>query len=358
MGMTLSSVHVYSAEAITGMGNFLSLSDGWQTYMPETMPDDLFELRRFAKKLSAKVTAPVLWFYIFDDEAIWFELYRNGKRVSAYSSQELTGTKHLYEIPALIGYDAGQKRRLSRILSCADMDYVVEMLEEYFGVCLLICPEMMDEPPEVFHRERCDTKYRQLLEEDKQISGKQSPIKAELIFEEKGKLFEHHFGEHGTFRPHHYYFGYSTWLPSSGDLRPVRFCNGRITDVSQAEFDAVEPVPTRSAREDERFAEEYYPVYKVVFTDKAPEGFRGKTLIPPRGYYFYWFDGKNRIILTDEKGGILFIDESLKVIAKLRLKGQPVDFVDGHILTAGSNSFFAYCYHPQDFVRIYKLTEV
>ena len=105
MGMTLSSIHVFTTEPIIGADYFVSLSDSWQTYMPPELPEDLFEYRKFAKRISNITDAPVLWFYVFDDEAIWFEFYQKGKRISAYSAEELTGTKNLYGIPSLIGYE-------------------------------------------------------------------------------------------------------------------------------------------------------------------------------------------------------------------------------------------------------------
>ena len=360
MGITLSSIHIFSAEPIAGFENFLSISDGWQTYLPQEMPENLFEYRKLTKNISKKTDAPVLWFYIFDDEAISFEFYQNGKRTSAYDSQGLTGTKNLYGIPTLIGYEDGQKRRLSRILACADIPYQVELLEEFFGVCLLICPDVIGMPNIDFRRVRSDNKYQDLLAEEKKITAKQSQLKAELVYEEKGKLFEHHFAEDmRMYRPHLYYFGYATELSNmrNGDLKPVRFMGGQLIDITQEEFDSTESKLCRHKNNDDRFTEEYYPVYKVLFTDKAPEDFRGKTFILPRGYEPSWFDHKDRLILTNEKGSVMFVDASLKAVAKLHLKGEPVDYIDGHILTAGHHSFYAYCFHPTDTIRIYKLIE-
>jgi hypothetical protein len=361
MGMTLSSIHVFTTEPIIGVEYFVSLSDSWQTYMPPELPEDLFEYRKFAKRISNITDAPVLWFYVFDDEAIWFEFYQKGKRISAYSSEELTGTKKLYGIPSLIGYEDGQKRRLSRILACADVEFQIELLEEYFGVCLLVCPEFQDEPKETFRRERCDVKYQELLAEEKEITGKKARIKAELVFEEKGKIFYHKFADCGnTYKPQHYYFGYKSWasILVNGNLKPVRFAGDQLLTISQKEFDAAASVPKMFEHEDERFTYEFFPVNKVSFTEKAPQGLRGKTLKMPKGYYFQWFDHKGRAILSDEKGGLIIVDDSLKAIAKIRLKGSPVDYVDGYILTAGSRSFFEYCHYPTDAIRIYKLIDL
>lgn len=360
MGTTLSSVHVYTPNAISGMKDFYSFSNGWQTYLPEEPPEDPFEYRPFAKKISKRIDAPVLWFYIFDSESIWFEFYQNGKKVSAYSQQDLTGTKNLYGVPALVGYEEGQKRRLSRILSCADVDFQIELLEEYFGVCLIPFPEMLDEGEAALCRERGDRLYCSLLEEDKKVAGKQAPMKAELVWQRTGKIFERKFGaDHNTFKPNHFYFGYDTFFSNfqNGALRPVRFEKGELVEISQEEFNCAPQVLCCDGRKDDRIEEEYYPVAKVRFTDKAPAGLRGKTLVMPRGFWFFCFDEKGRAILSDERGGISVVDDTLKVIAKMRVKGMPIIYADGYILTAGTHSFYAYVYDRSDAVRVYRISE-
>ena len=111
------------------------------------------------------------------------------------------------------------------------------------------------------------------------------------------------------------------------------------------------------AKKDARIEVDFGHVFKVRFTNQAPKGFGGKTLVPPRGFYFFCFDDKGRVILSDEKGGLAIVDESLQVIAKMRVKGMPVDYMNGYILTAGSHSFYAYAYDPSDKVRIYRIVE-
>lgn len=82
---------------------------------------------------------------------------------------------------------------------------------------------------------------------------------------------------------------------------------------------------------------------------------KNKTLVTPRGYYFYWFDERGRAILSNERGGLAVVDDTLKVIAKIQVKGTPVDYADGYILTAGRESFFAYYYNPSNTIRIYRI---
>ena len=359
MGTTFSSIHVYSSNAVSGFPNFHSFSEGWQTYMPNEEQEDLFAFQKLAKKISRNIDAPVLWFYIFDSESLLFEFYKNGKKVAAYSQMDSNGSKNLYGIPSLIGYESGQKRRLSKILSCADIDFQLELLKEYFGVCLIPFPEMLKESPNIISRVRGEELYLAYLAEEKKLTGKQSPVKVELISEQTGKLFEHKFNDNDKqyYKPDHYYFGYDTFDSNfeDGALRPVRFEQGKLVSITKEDFDAVPKVLRQDARVDERFSEEFYPSYKIYFTDKAPEGLKNKILVTPRGFYFYWFDENGRAILSDERGGIAVVDETLKVIAKMRVKGIPVNFADGYILTVGSESFFAYYYNPSNAVRIYRI---
>lgn len=359
MGITFSSIHVYSSNVVSGFPNFYSFSEGWQTYIPSEELEDPFVFQKLAKNISKSIDAPVLWFYIFDSESLLFEFYKNGKKTAAYSQMDSNGCKNLYGIPALIGYESGQKRRLSKILSCADIDFQLKLLEEYFGVCLIPFLEMFKEEPNALSRVRGEDLYLAYLAEEKMLTGKQSPIKVAIVSEQTGKLFEHRFNDNDMqyYKPHHYYFGYDTFDSNfeEGALHPVRFEQGKLVSIAQEEFDAAPKVLRQYARKDERFSEEFYPSYKVHFTDKAPEGLKSKTLVTPRGFYFYCFDEKGRAILSDEHGGIAVVDDSLKVIAKMRVKGTPVDFADGYILTAGSESFFAYYYNPSNAIRVYRM---
>lgn len=356
MGTTFSSIHIYSPDLIQSFPNFRSFSAGWQTYMPDEEQEDPFVFQKLAKKLSKNTDAPVLWFYIFDSEVLMFEFYREGKKVAAYSPE---GYKNLYVIPALVGYDDGQKRRLSNILDCVDMEFQVQLLEEYFGVCLIPFSEFLEHSPDSLVRIRSDKLYQAYLAEEKKLIGKQSPIKATLVSEVTGKLFERRFKDADflTFTPHHYYFGYDTWESNweEGALRTVRFEQGKLVPISQEEFDAAPKKLRREARVDGRISEDYFPVYKVHFTDKAPERLKNKTLIPPRGYSFCWFDEKGRAVLSNGRDGIAIVDETLKIIAKIRVKGCPVDYFDGYLLTAGSGSFCGYCFEPSNAIRIYRI---
>ena len=122
--------------------------------------------------------------------------------------------------------------------------------------------------------------------------------------------------------------------------------------VSQAQFDAAERM---AGNDPECFSEQCYPVEKIHFNEKAPGELKNKTLICPRGYSFFCFAPNGRVFLTNHRGGIAVADGTLKIIAKLQVKGVPCDYKDGHILTTGKSSFWLYCYSPSEAVRIYRI---
>jgi len=346
---------------VEGFGRFLPLSDSWQTFIPEEEPENPLEHRKLAKKISKSIAAPVLWFFIFDEEAIQFEFYLNGKRVATYDQRDSIACKNLYGIPALVGYESGQKRRLSKILSCGDIDFQLEMLEEYFGLCLVPFPELLDEDPGKLQRCRGEEKYLEYMAEEKKLSGRNAPIRAELVWEREGKIFHTRFGEfkHGLIRPHHYYFGFSAPVPETEDyvLHTVRFTGTELEYITQEQFDSVTETYWHDSMSHDSYSIEGFPSYRIHFSDTAPEHLRGKTLIPPRGFQFYRFDEKGRVLLTNTRGSLAVVDKTMKVIAKMQLKGMPVDYLNGHILTAGGGSLWAYFYSSSDKIRIYHIVE-
>ncbi len=359
MGTTFSSVHIYSPHKVQEYDNFFCFSEGWQTYVPEVEPDDPYSFQKLAKKISKAIDAPVLWFYIFDSEWLCFEFFKNGNKVAAYSQADKMACKKIYDIPAMIGYDNGQKKRLSKILSCSDVEYQVELLEEYFGLCLLSYREVSEDSPQDLCCVRGEQKYQEFINQEKKITGKQSPLKLELLSKRVGKLFDQKaFERKRLARPHYYYLGYEQ--SDLEELRPVCFRQGELVSVTQEEFDSVRAIKRTSYHigTEDCFTEEFYPRYKVHFNEKAPEGFRNKTLVTPRGFYFYWFDSKGRAVLSDEHGGIAIVDETLRVVSKMRVKGMPLDLVDDCLLVAdGGENFFCRSYDPSCFVRIYRICD-
>mgnify|MGYP006053728983 CR=1 FL=1 len=68
MGTTFSSIHILSHEKIqTSYGEFQSFSDDWQTCISDFSDKDSEYSLKVAKLISKQTAAPVLYFYIFDD---------------------------------------------------------------------------------------------------------------------------------------------------------------------------------------------------------------------------------------------------------------------------------------------------
>ena len=174
IGITIGSVHIYSPSMVDTLPGFRRFSEGWQTYTPENVPDGPFLYQKLAKEISQRVDALVLWSCIFDSEDIMIEFYKNGKKAASYFSSDASNCKNLYTIPSLVEYSTGQKRRLSKVISCADIEYQLQLLEEYFGVCLSPFPELLEEDPNALSRIREDRLYQSYLAE-KKAHGKERP---------------------------------------------------------------------------------------------------------------------------------------------------------------------------------------
>ena len=105
MGMSLTGIHVFGTAAPEDAElPFRSFSAGWFTCVndfSETDPERTYEA---ARRISRATDAPVLYFNVFDSEAIWFVFFRGGKVAAKYSDDEFSANKGLYGIPALVGY--------------------------------------------------------------------------------------------------------------------------------------------------------------------------------------------------------------------------------------------------------------
>lgn len=257
MGTTMGSIHVYTGQRIINLnGSFRSFSDGWQTYISESLDSDYGVLLKLAKKISKDIDAPVLWFFESDSDYIEFNFYCGGKRVASYSGDGFTANKNLYQIPALIGYNEGHKRRLSKILSCTDTDFQVELLEEYFGVCLLPLTELLEEDSQALHRERGEHLYQQYIEEERRLTGPRAPVKVELVCEHKGKIFDDYFkAVPPVYKPHYFLFGYTD--PSDNyyhrKLKPFCFRNGAMEWITDEEYEEAKKDESPGHKDDRQF---------------------------------------------------------------------------------------------------------
>ena len=350
MGTTFSSINILSDEAIQISDfEFQSFSNGWQTCIAGFSDQDFNCACNEAKLISKRVACPVLHYFISDSDYIYFSFLQNGKCISQYSDYEFIKNKNIYGIPSLIGYEDGYKKRLSDILSCADANEKTEMLEEYFGVCLLPFSECLSNPSQL-RREKSDTLYREFIKKAREITGKQAPISLKLVSEIKGKIYKDNFGSI-TQKEHCYLFGYET--EESEELKPVRFVGEKFELISVEEFNKDR---TSQINEDSVFNFDMEIMHGVIFNDRAPEPYRGKKMKLPSGMYPFAFDDKNRLLLS-QQGKIAVVDENLEIIAKCSIKGQPADIVGDYILTTSGLSFCGYCYDPISTVRIYRFVE-
>ena len=345
MGTSLTSVHVFSNSAPVDCGfSFRSFSPDWQTCIDD-FSGQLPGCSRGAAKLISKHTdSPVLYFEVFDSEAVWFEFFLNGKPV-----------KKLFDIPALIGYGDGQKRRLSLILQCSDVDLEIGMLEEYLGVCLLYTPELED-VPELLCRKRNDTLYKRYQENEKTLTGKAAPFKINLIAEYPGKLFWDVFGKHETSKPHFFLYGYTSaesLIKNDHKLTPVQF-TGSALEISDSDTFEQDRMPHRY--EDLRFEMHYGTPCKVTFSHDCPPDYCGKTMTLPDGFFPWAFLQSGELLLQGNRR-VYVVDETLKVVAKLSIKGDIADVVGNYILTTTGDSFCGYCYEPKAKIYIYEVAK-
>lgn len=355
MGISLTSIHIYGNTVPVDYGNsFRSFSPNWITCTDNFDENDTNHSYKFARTISKQINAPVLRFSVFDSEEIWFEFFLNGKVVSRYSDDTLTSNKKLFDIPSLIGYDDGHKKQLSSILSCSDTETKISMLEEYFGVCLLFHPDLLDESDMLF-RERTDKLYKQYQAEEKALTGKAAPIKINLVSEYPGKLFYSPFGKDETFKPHFFLHGYTFDDPPSKyhKLTPVQF-TGNSLEVSTSEIFEQDRIPLKYNFEDSRFLIHYGTPDKVTFSEECPHDYSGKTMNLPNGFYPEVFLPSGELLLLGNRR-IFVIDQTLKIVAKLSIKGDFVDIIGNYILVTTGESFSGYCYEPKAKIYIYEI---
>ena len=361
MGTFASTVHVYTDSPLPNeLGSFSCFSEGWQTMLPRNEAN--FEQdRKIARRLSKQLAAPVLWFWEFDSDEYGFVLFSDGKQKTVFSTESFSEPKGLYQLPPLIGYPTGNKQRLSKILSCADMECSIAMLEEYFGVCLEVFPELL-ETPEALKQTRSEDKYRAYLAEEKRFSGKNAPIGVELTEEIFGKV-EHHpvFGDFSQPKAHIFYLAqFHSYEERTSPLPAVEFRGGKLLPADEAAIRAAKTSIRGAGGKDSRFQKEYYPKRKVTFTDDAPAPFRGKVFtVFPRGYYPYDFDLSDRLILANGRGGIAFMNADGEILSKCSLKGNLTDYRDGYFLTDSTPIFdpWGWGINPEGVLRIYRIVD-
>ena len=359
MGTTVSSIHIYTSEPIPeGLGSFVSFSKGWQTRLPEPSAANDFEAdQKQARRLSKHLPYPILYFWEYDSDEFGFVLFCSGKQVTIFGTDPYTEAKGLFILPEYIGYPEGNKRRLSRILSCADMEYSIAMLEEYFGVCLEVFFDLLDMPQDLI-RTRSDEKYRAYLEEERRFTGKDAGIYVELTEEVFGKLEDNPvFGDFSRPKQHIFYLAqFHTLAERCSPLPAVEFRHGKLMP---ADGSVIQKAKIKEY-DDPRFHVEFYPRTTVTFSDLSPAPYRSKCFTAlPRGYYPYDFDESDHLILQNERGGIAFMNSNGELIAKCRIKGCLMDYRDGFFLTDKDGCFdpHGWGFDPEGVLRIYRIVE-
>lgn len=353
MGTTLSSIHIFSSVAPADCGlAFRSFSQNWQTCIEdfsETQPNAVYAV---ARNVSKHTDAPVLFFSVFDSEAIWFTFFLGGNVLSKYTDDGYISGRGLSKIPSLIGRNDTLRKRLSPVLNCSDTDLKIQMLQEYLGVCLLFSPELLEESDALL-QERDDALFRQYQQEEKRLTGKASPIELKLLAEYPGKLFFDTFGNHDTVKPHYFLWGYTepNLTAQAHELTPVCFTGTCLNPVSRSEF-----MQNRITRtyQDSRFIIHYGTSCSVTFSEECPAVYRGKTMPLPSGFFPIGFLKAGEILLQG-KHRIFIADRSMKVIAKHSIKGDVADVIDDCLLTTSGDSFCGYCYEPKAKIYVYQL---
>ena len=276
-----------------------------------------------------------------------FVLFCSGKQVTIFGTDPYTEAKGLFKLPEYIGYPEGNKRRLSRILSCADMEYSIAMLEEYFGVCLEVFFDLLDMPQDLI-RTRSDEKYRAYLEEERRFTGKDAGIYVELTEEVFGKLEDNPvFGDFSRPKQHIFYLAqFHTLAERCSPLPAVEFRHGKLMP---ADGSVIQKAKIKE-----------YDDPTVTFSDFSPAPYRSKCFTAlPRGYYPYDFDESDHLILQNERGGIAFMNSNGELIAKCRIKGCLMDYRDGFFLTDKDGCFdpHGWGFDPEGVLRIYRIVE-
>jgi len=338
----IDCIHIYTEENILVDG-FSRVSDNWLT---SVLSMDYDEVR----KLSKMINKPVLKFQCSTDGTIDMCLFVNGKITVRFCNDGLDKNKGIFKLPSLIGYDEGNKRKLSSILACKDSEKLIALLEEFLGVGLIKLKASV---------KRDDALYSEYVKAEKQLTGNNAPIKKELVSEIDGKLFHTPFfagNLKGYYKPYIYLFGFDKDYDESGLERFyqwLEFKSGNLMPISEEEFSQTEFVERPIERKDS-FT---YRASKVYFSERAPEAFACKSFKIAQDLYPFDYYNDEVFILTNEKSTLFFADSEFNIIAKQNFKGRPVDYRDGHILTVGAGSFWAYEYNPYDKVCVYKLYE-
>lgn len=345
MGTSYASIHILCGDPVIFVPYlFECWSSGWQTMVPTeenrtilTSPD--LSVKE-ARKLSKALHKTVLWFILFDDDEISFALFADGKQAAVYNySHNYTPDKGLSRIPSLIGLEENYRKRLARIIACTDTKLQTKLLEEFFGVKLLLFPKMLEDDPDCAVCSKGSTLFDQYDAENRVPTGKKAPIQVRQLFELDGVLSDadwrkkyHKDGYLWEFRKH--YWLYAPQKATDTEERPVCFRDGKLVFISDKEMlqNGTDKRYNETRNDDSQYEQLFFP-YRIQFSDSAPEPYSGKTIKLPRGFYGLGFDGKERFLIYNEASCFALMDENGKMLAKQHVKGIILDHDGDYLLT-------------------------
>jgi hypothetical protein len=342
MAITFGSIHILSNTPVSyKSGVFVSWSDGWQTMLPDTENmnrlSDPEKSCTIARKLSKELQQSVLWFFVYDEDEISFALFTDGKTAAAYNC---FSDKKISKVPALVGLEESYRKRLIKILSCTDIDFKIRLLEEFFGVKLLLLPEAIEEGDEDLSCKRSNRLFLQYEAEIKAPAGKKAPIQVRLLFELDGVLS---YGDwHGKYHKNDGYlwvFNKHYWLYAKEKHTgtpefPVQFRDGKLNFITDKEMlkNGTDQHYNESRNKNPLFENQFYPD-RLVFSENAPAPYSGKTVKLPSGFWGLGFDEKGRMLIYNEATTFAWIDAQGKMLAKQRVKGDIIDQEKCFLLT-------------------------
>ena len=340
MAITCASIHVLCEESVSiDSDSFASWSPGWQTLIPREENRDLLTdpeaSSKKAKALSKTLHKTVLWFFMFDEDVLCFALYSDGKTAATFNA--LSSDKNLSKIPALVGLEESYRKRLSKILTCADIELQIQLLEEFFGVKLLLYPEMLTEDPDCAIQIKDTLLFKQFEAESRVPSGKSSPLQVMLLFEQDGVLsdsdWSHKYHQQKgclwVFQKH--YWLYACEKATGVEEKPVCFRDGQLEFITDEEM--LKHGRYNVTRNENPLFQHMDCHDKLLFSEDAPQPYTGKTIRLPRGFYGLGFDEKKRFLVYNEKSSFAWIDENGKLMAKQHVRGDIIDHDGDYLLT-------------------------
>ena len=343
MAATYGSIHVLCDEPVSiAFYDFASWAPGWQTMIPteanrEMLTDPEASARK-AKAISKLLGKTVLWFFLFDEDVVSFALFSEGKTLAAHNA--FSSDKNISKIPALVGINESYRKRLSKILSCTDTDIQIKLLEEFFGVKLLLFPEMLEEDSACAVCGKGSALFEKYESENRAPTGKKSPIQVKRLFELEGVLSDSDWNNKyhqadgclWVFQKHYWLY---SWQKATGEEeKPVCFRAGRLDFISDAEMLQLgtDQQYNETRNKDPLYEQLFFP-NRILFSENAPEPYRGKTIRHPDGFYGLGFDGKGRFLLFNEASCFAWMDQDGKLLAKQNVKGHIIDHDGDFLLT-------------------------